>query len=384
MVYRAALDVPSQEHRLPSQLRPLLSRSRSAPRYEWAFSLVVPQPQGPLVPEWNFPAAEHRYLEPLVRRLAPFVAVRVSSQLVYGVRLAPELLRPASDGNGVPSREALSRIVNGIEPYLGSSDGSALHFVSYLSSSSSSPSSASHSNTHSNSSSDSSHSNSLKGIPAASFTVPRWGGIALWQNATLPLDGSVLMAVLLPQVRALMGLTSRLVTSPATSDDALVQQEPPDVTQIAPWQLQAWLRERTVENAAISQVTLQSISVLLDKVANIVIRDDVAEHVRTATALSRNALVALAAASSTGNEGNSASASSLQIAFLSSKQALQAAETAFFHPSLLELLYFQDDQKIGIYIPLFVPVVIPVLLAANKLRPFLAAALSVFGKQKAE
>ncbi|CAM9245388.1 unnamed protein product, partial [Lampetra fluviatilis] len=43
--------------------------------------------------------------------------------------------------------------------------------------------------------------------------------------------------------------------------------------------------------------------------------------------------------------------------------ACAASESAFFHPSLLALLYFPDDQKFAIYIPLFLPVAIPVLLS---------------------
>ena len=35
----------------------------------------------------------------------------------------------------------------------------------------------------------------------------------------------------------------------------------------------------------------------------------------------------------------------LKEAFLASRDALKASELAFFHPSLLELLYFPEDQK---------------------------------------
>ena len=45
------------------------------------------------------------------------------------------------------------------------------------------------------------------------------------------------------------------------------------------------------------------------------------------------------------------------------RKALELSETAFFDKSLLKLLYFPDDQKYAIYIPLFLPVGIPVLLS---------------------
>ena len=53
----------------------------------------------------------------------------------------------------------------------------------------------------------------------------------------------------------------------------------------------------------------------------------------------------------------------LSHALESSKAALSASEKAFFDPSLLALLYFPEDQKYAIYIPLFLPVLIPVILS---------------------
>ena len=43
------------------------------------------------------------------------------------------------------------------------------------------------------------------------------------------------------------------------------------------------------------------------------------------------------------------------------------AETAFFDPSLLALLYFPDDQKYAIYVPYFVPVGLPILLSIKSM-----------------
>ena len=47
-----------------------------------------------------------------------------------------------------------------------------------------------------------------------------------------------------------------------------------------------------------------------------------------------------------------------------SRQAITNSESAFFDPSLLELLYFPQDQKFAIYIPLFLPVAAPILKGA--------------------
>lgn len=57
----------------------------------------------------------------------------------------------------------------------------------------------------------------------------------------------------------------------------------------------------------------------------------------------------------------------LRSAFQASKEAATSSERAFFDPSLLHLLYFPDDQKFAIYIPLFLPLAVPILLSLAKI-----------------
>lgn len=57
----------------------------------------------------------------------------------------------------------------------------------------------------------------------------------------------------------------------------------------------------------------------------------------------------------------------LRSAFQASKEAVTSSERAFFDPSLLHLLYFPDDQKFAIYIPLFLPMAVPILLSLAKM-----------------
>lgn len=57
----------------------------------------------------------------------------------------------------------------------------------------------------------------------------------------------------------------------------------------------------------------------------------------------------------------------LASAFAASREAVTSSERAFFDPSLLHLLYFPDDQKFAIYIPLFLPMAVPILLSLFKI-----------------
>ena len=54
-----------------------------------------------------------------------------------------------------------------------------------------------------------------------------------------------------------------------------------------------------------------------------------------------------------------------------SRDSVSNSESAFFDTSLLELLYFPQDQKFAIYIPMFLPLGIPILQSAfHALRYF--------------
>lgn len=57
----------------------------------------------------------------------------------------------------------------------------------------------------------------------------------------------------------------------------------------------------------------------------------------------------------------------LASAFIASQEAVTSSERAFFDPSLLHLLYFPDDQKFAIYIPLFLPMAVPIFLSLIKI-----------------
>ncbi len=50
-----------------------------------------------------------------------------------------------------------------------------------------------------------------------------------------------------------------------------------------------------------------------------------------------------------------------------SKDIKSIKEKAFFDPSLLEKLYFPEDQRFAVYIPLFIPVGIPLILSLKTL-----------------
>lgn len=53
----------------------------------------------------------------------------------------------------------------------------------------------------------------------------------------------------------------------------------------------------------------------------------------------------------------------MELAYQKASLASQISEKAFFDPKMVSMLYFPDEHKYAIYMPLFVPVAIPVLMA---------------------
>jgi len=108
-----------------------------------------------------------------------------------------------------------------------------------------------------------------------------------------------------------------------------------------------------MEYLATSTITLTSLAQLLGKISNMVINDHIQEQVEQALEAIHQSTTAL-------QDGN------LTVAVLAAKKAIRSSEEAFFDPSILELLYFPDDQKYAIYIPLFLPISLPVLLSLRQ------------------
>ncbi|KAI0230825.1 GPI transamidase component PIG-S [Lamellibrachia satsuma] len=313
---------------------------RSHPGYDVTFSLMNPQPDL-LQVQWHIKEAVDAYLGPLLKAMAPYADVTVKSQCVHytGLGIRPE--RDNSRNCYKLTYEKLPHVINAIEPYLSShvSNNPSLNFIVYVPSRDQSP-------LHITDASDETSSSNA-------FLSPRWGGVLVYnvanppENVTYPhqvtLDMRRVMEVFVSQLRLLLGVNPQ-----APSEDVTIEQ--PGNNVVSEWELDQWLCSRCLENIASAAATLQALAQLLAEISNIVINDDIGHEVQVAVSAIKKSKEFL-------------SLGKLTDAFLSSKQAIISSEKAFFDPSLLELLYFPEDQKFAIYIPLFLPISIPILLS---------------------
>ncbi|KAI7795831.1 GPI transamidase component PIG-S [Triplophysa rosa] len=319
---------------------------KSSPGYEITFSLLNPDPMSHNV-HWNIEGAVHSYIQPLLNKLAPIANFSVDSQILYYAVLGVNPRFDNSVSAYTLSADSLSHVINPVEARLGSNAASSnpvLNFLLYVP--------------------DAHHSplfirdRRKREVPSNAFHSPRWGGIMVYNvndmygpEAQLPVDINInmtkVMGVFLAQLRLMLGVQH---THPPPG----FMLQSPGSAGLADWELDRLLWSRSVENIATASTTITSLAQLLDQIGNIVINDNIAQQVSSAVSSLQSAVAELEA-------GN------LAFALQYSREAILASERAFFNPSLLHLLYFPDDQKFAIYIPLFLPMCVPIVLSLLKI-----------------
>ncbi|KAK5608710.1 hypothetical protein CRENBAI_021287 [Crenichthys baileyi] len=319
---------------------------KSSPGYEITFSLLNPDPKSHRL-HWDIEGAAQTYIQPLLMKMSPVANFSIDSQTLHYAMLGVNPRYDSSRSAYMLNADSLAHVINPVEARLGSNAASSnpvLNFLLYVP--------------------DSHHSplyiqdHHKQEVPSNAFHSPRWGGIMVYNvdssygpEAEFPVDININMAkvmgVFLAQLRLLLGVQS----SPPPPGFLVA---PCGGTGLADWELDRLMWSRSVENIATATTTITSLAQLLDQIGNIVINDNIAEQVS-------NAVTSLQLAVAELDAGN------LGFALQFSKEAILASEKAFFDPSLLHLLYFPDDQKFAIYIPLFLPMCVPILLSLLKI-----------------
>ncbi|KAG9221676.1 hypothetical protein CCMSSC00406_0005589 [Pleurotus cornucopiae] len=279
-----------------------------SPRFRLSFTLLNENSTSEnYVRSWDVSRGIRRYITPLLDQLSLLHNFTIESQVQYH---APLAFKPR------PSRlssEDLSVFVNSAEWSLSSSASNdpVLHFVAFV------------------------PSQPLE-MPE-SFLLPQWGGIVVHDPPSLSVDD--VFPIFARQLLSLLGVSPLPAGVKYTGD-----------VPISRWQLEALLRQRTLENTHSSQDTLLSIVTLVDQIEGMPVGWNVKDDILDAL----NALDKVYASSS----------ASLRETAKQSTNAIVLASRAFFNPDMLALLYFPAEHKYAVYAPLFASAVIPVIAAA--------------------
>ncbi|KDR07999.1 GPI transamidase component PIG-S isoform X2 [Zootermopsis nevadensis] len=363
----AAMTTPTETDQDRSGRR----RMPAAEEYDIMMTVVNPEPEK-LQIDWDLPEAVQDYLEPFLYELSPLAGYTVKSQWLYFVTLnvQPKLVIDTS-GFGhqhyALAEDLLPQIITPLEKKLASrvSRNPCLNFVVYIPPCEAAPL----------------HIYTRQGVRVKggvdAFLSPRWGGIVIHNpshmvchNSSVPEpkeyspDTVAIMGVFLAQLRLLMGI-------PELEGISRVGQLPLSTVSLRQWEFDSLLRMRTLEQLTSAKLTLQSLSQLLGKISNIVINDAVGNSIYQVVDCVERAAHLL-------------KIGQLDEAFNESKKAFLSAEAAFTDPSLLALLYFPDDQKYAVYIPLFLPVMIPVVMSLKNICAWFSGRMCSKHKLKKE
>lgn len=329
-----------------------------SPAYDVLITLVNPDPEK-LKIVWNLRTVTEEYIQPFLDELSILSNFSVKSQWLY---LLPLDVNPRRVPDSSPSRRhfalresVLPQLVTPLEKKLASqvSLHPCINLVVYAVPCNNAPL-----HIYTRSGHKSRTDNNVE-----AFLSPRWGGVVLInppskacedaredEAVTIVPEETAVVGTFLAQLRLLLGI-------PETKPINGVTTVPLVGLKSRDWEIDSLLRFRTVEQLTSAKLTLQSLAQLLKEISNIVITDVVGNRIKTALELVHESAEYL-------RRGD------LKRSFILSKEAFITAEAAFSDPTLLALLYFPEDQKYAVYIPLFLPAMIPVLLSLKNIRRY--------------
>ncbi|XP_034486573.1 GPI transamidase component PIG-S-like isoform X2 [Drosophila innubila] len=329
------------------------------PAYDVIVSVLNPKPKLTHA-QWNVALAAQTYIEPFLAQISDISNYTVRTQWKYRVSIEADLkqVRDQSKlGRHYALQEsALPHLLTSIAQNLSASitDKPVINLVVYIPPCNTAPL---HIYNNGN------EMLTRNGVDA--FISPPWGGFIIANppehvclahlNDEPPqayyVNTNDNMQVMLDQLHKLLDISSEV---------QIAGVKAVDIEQLAPrrWEYESYIRRSAIRHIATASSTLESLIKLLDQISYIVIDDKVGTAITNSYGDILAAKVALL-------EHRLLDASAL------AKRAFVASERGFFDASLLAQLYFPDEQKYAIYIPLFLPVMVPVLSSFNMLRKLL-------------
>ena len=304
-----------------------------APTYHITISLFTPT-SAPS--SWDIEAAVNEYLAPLLSSYT-ISNFTIDTQVQLYAGFAPSAKQPEFDaekGAWTLRTEDLSGFVNAAEwplsPSIGS--GPTINFILYVPSEKMTPL-------------------LVKETNASSWLIPQWGGVNI-HNAAKPNEPSPSHLTKETLQSALLIFSRQLLSLLGASDS-------PDSF---PLQMQTLTRVQAVSLLQSASSTMGSLARLTKSLASIPIPKNVAVGVDKTLFHLRQGCTAL-------GRGNFADV------LRHSRVAEVEAEKVFFEKSMVGQVYFPDEHKVAVYLPLLGPIGVPLVTSLLKvIKQFRAAA----------
>eukprot|EP00727_Mastigamoeba_balamuthi_P014396 m51a1_g9581 hypothetical protein (538) ;mRNA; f:984344-986112 len=307
------------------------------------FTLMSEDPAS-VLPLWDFAGLRERYLDAVLAQMGRLARLRVESQAVH---YAPLGVSPRTMGvTKYVERKDLPHLIDAGE---WNDDPTAttrptLNFALYVPSLDHSPLSIMLCSC---------------GSWASSYLVPKWGGVVIHSAPTNTTPGSVYRiptealsreaSAFSLQLRELLGVARAQDGDRKFVGDVYIEHMRHE-HRAADWEVDAAVRAQALRHAESAAGSLSSFASLVDGLRYMRVLDHIGD---------------LVAASLAGLSGASDAVVGPRPDYDAARDAAQAAhaaaDRAFFDKDVLALLYFPDEHKYAIYVPLFVPLAVQLL-----------------------
>lgn len=307
---------------------------RYSPTYHLTFSMFT----GSGTPtSWEIEEAIQEYLQPLLDALSGISTFTVDSQIQFYASLSsnvvPTWVEDAPEasnfdnqpgpGKWVLKKEDLSSFINSAEwPLVSITSYPTINFIVYIPTAEQSPLAISESATN-------------------AFLLPQWGGVKVLN---------------LPQVKTYLSKEDLKPTLDTFAAQLLALLGAPSNPVSLPIRLDSLTRQRSAELLNSASSTLGSLYRLTLALPSISIPASVSTSVDVTLESLRNACRELKRGA-VGGEGG---------ALAEGRKAAFEAESAFFEKSMVGQVYFPEEHKVAVYLPLMGPVGVPLVMSAIK------------------
>ena len=297
-----------------------------APNYHLTFSLFTPtfKPS-----TWEIEQALKEHIYPLLDSFAAISKFTVDSQVQLYAKFSPQIREPEYD----PSKKAwtlrnedLSGFVNAAEwplsPSIGM--GPTINFVLYVPPENQAPL-------------------VLQGNGGNSWLIPQWGGVLIHNppsEKSSPVPTSLDKETLKPAMQKFAQQLFSLLDLPDSFEPLSLR-------------LSTMSKLRTASLLVSASSTLGALARLTEAQPSIVVPDGVAKSVDITISQLQDTCRHM----KNGKHDK---------ALESARLAEAEAERAFFDPSMVGQVYFPEEHKIAVYLPLLGPMAVPLVLAALK------------------
>lgn len=297
-----------------------------AETYHLSFSLLTP---GAQPSSWDIESALQAHLMPLLKAYSPISNFSIDTQVQPYATFSPTAAQPEYDESHrawTLKQEDLSGFINAAEwplsPSIGG--GPTVNFILYVPDPSQSPL-------------------VIKENGATSWLIPQWGGVVLL-NPTLSVGPTnpphLTQETLRPALSTFSQQLVSLLGMPSTPSSL-------------PLRLQSLMRIHTASLFLSASSTMGSLARLTRSLSSIPIPLTVATSVSQTLSHLSDTCTHL-------REGR------FQQALGASRVAEHEAERSFFEKSMVGQVYFPDEHKVAVYLPLLGPIGVPLVLALGK------------------